>query len=147
MMYLHYSFCVSGAGYRSQPWSRIRYDENHDVGLLRNESDTEKSTKYLKLRSLHIERACIKIHYSNACNPFAELPNQTWFARMLSLPWALKEPPFKGLVNLYYNYLSTCMCVYYVHILPILKIKLQNSFFNEWCDMHTKILRQKVQRA
>lgn len=106
MMHLHYSFCVSRAGYRSWPWSRIRYDGNHDVGLLRNESDTEKSKKYLKLRSLHIERACIRIHYSNACKPFAELPNQTWFAWMLSLPWALKEPmfiPFKGLVHLYYN--------------------------------------------
>lgn len=74
-MYLYYSFCVSGAGYRWWPWGRIRYDENYDVGLLRNESDMEKSTKYLKYQSLHIEQAFIKHHYSEVCIPFSELAN------------------------------------------------------------------------
>lgn len=74
-MYLYYSFCVSGAGYRWWPRGRIRYDENYDVGLLRNESDMEKSTKYLKYQSLHIEQAFIKHHYSEVCIPFSELAN------------------------------------------------------------------------
>lgn len=60
IMYLHYSFCVLGAEYRPQLWSRIRYDENHDDGLLRNDSETQEPTRYLKHQPLHIEQSFIK---------------------------------------------------------------------------------------
>lgn len=105
-MYLYYSFCVSGAGYRSWPWGRIRYDENYDVVLLRNESDTEKSTKYLKYQSLYIEQAFIKHHYSEAYIPFAELPNQTWSTWLLFLLCALKTPHVHLSQNICYSLLQ-----------------------------------------